>query len=167
MPFVRDHVNEEEYPETRGAQVLDCMWVYVYKFDKHGRLAKCKARLVVRGDQPAKSMISDTNAATLAARSFRVFMAIAARFEELIQYDAVNAFVHAKLDICQFMVTGREECSQRPRRKGPRESLYENAAWLSEARQNIEVESSTLWDIGHMIKDQERSHENYLMNNVT
>ena len=43
-------------------------------------------------------MIRDTYAATLAARSFRVFMAIAARFDlELIQYDAVNAFVHAKL----------------------------------------------------------------------
>ena len=91
-------------PEARDAQILDCMWVYVYKFDKHGRLAKCKARLVVRGDQQAKSMIGDTYAATLAARSFRVFMAIAARFDlELIQYDAVNAFVHANLDEKVFM----------------------------------------------------------------
>ena len=65
------------------------MWLYVYKFDKRGRLAKCKARLVVRGDQQAKSTIGDTYAATLAARSFRVFMAIAARFDlEMIQYDA-------------------------------------------------------------------------------
>jgi len=88
-------------PEVKGHQVLDCMWVYVYKFDKHGRLAKCKARLVVRGDQQDKSKIGDTS---LAARSFRVFMAIAARFDlELIQYDAVNAFVHAKLDEKVFM----------------------------------------------------------------
>ena len=36
-------------PEARDAQIPDSMWVYVYKFDKHGRLAKCKARLVVRG----------------------------------------------------------------------------------------------------------------------
>ena len=86
-------------PEVKGHKVLDCMWVYVYKFDKHGRLAKCKARLVVRVDQQAKSTIGDTYAATLAARSFRVFMAIAARFDlEMIQYDAVNAFVHASLD---------------------------------------------------------------------
>ena len=36
--------------------------------------------------------------ATLAARSFRVFIAIAARFDlELIQYDVVNAFVNANL----------------------------------------------------------------------
>ena len=91
-------------PEVKGHQILDCMWVYVYKFDKHGRLAKCKARLVVRGDQQDKSKIGDTYAATLAARSFRVFMAIAARFDlEMIQYDAVNAFVHAKLDEKVFM----------------------------------------------------------------
>jgi hypothetical protein len=44
-------------------------------------------------------MIRDTYAETLAARYFRVFMAIAARFDlELIQYDAANAFVSAKLD---------------------------------------------------------------------
>jgi hypothetical protein len=91
-------------PEVNGHQILDCMWVYVYKFDKHGRLAKCKARLVVRGDQQVKSTLKDTYAATLAARSFRIFMAIAARFDlELIQYDAVNAFVHAKLDEKVFM----------------------------------------------------------------
>jgi len=34
-----------------GHQILDCMWVYTYKLDKHHRLIKCKARLVVRGDQ--------------------------------------------------------------------------------------------------------------------
>jgi len=83
--------------EAKGEQILDSMWVYVYKFDKHGRLLKCKARLVVRGDQQTK-ITGDTYAATLAARSFRTFMAIAAHFDlELKQYDAVNAFVHAPL----------------------------------------------------------------------
>ena len=47
------------------------MWIYVYKFDKHGRLLKCKARLVVRRDQQAKAEL-DTYAATLAAQSFRI-----------------------------------------------------------------------------------------------
>jgi Reverse transcriptase (RNA-dependent DNA polymerase)/GAG-pre-integrase domain len=89
--------------DAQGEQVLDCMWIYVYKFDKHGRLLKCKARLVVRGDQQAKAEL-DTYAATLAARSFRTFMAIAARFDlELKQYDAVNAFVHAPLDSTVYM----------------------------------------------------------------
>jgi hypothetical protein len=43
---------------AKGKQVLDFMWVYVYKFDKHGRrLNKCKAHLV-KGDQRlAKSQI--------------------------------------------------------------------------------------------------------------
>jgi hypothetical protein len=33
-----------------GQQILDCMWVYTYKLDKHHQLLKCKARLVVQGD---------------------------------------------------------------------------------------------------------------------
>ena len=79
-------------------QVLDCMWVSVYKFDKHGRLQKCKARLVVRDDQQARNA-QNTYASTLAARSFRTLMAIAARFDlELFQYDVVNAFVNADLN---------------------------------------------------------------------
>jgi hypothetical protein len=90
--------------ETKGAQILDCMWVYVYKFDKHGRLIKCKARLVVRGDQQKRIGSQNTYAATLAARSFRTLMAIAARFDlELKQYDAVNAFVNAPLEEEIFM----------------------------------------------------------------
>lgn len=91
-------------PQVRGKQILDCMWVYVYKFDKHGRFNKCKARLVVRGDQQIKSIHEETYAATLAGRSFRTLMAIAARFDlELIQYDAVNAFVNARLKKDIFM----------------------------------------------------------------
>jgi Reverse transcriptase (RNA-dependent DNA polymerase) len=80
-----------------GKQIIDCMWVYVYKFDKHGRLAKCKARLVIRGDQQDKTG-QNTYASTLAGRSFRSLMAIAARFNlELIQYDVANAFVNAEV----------------------------------------------------------------------
>ena len=67
------------------------MWIYVYKFDKHARLVKCKARIVIRRDQQSRSKMESTYAATLAARSFRTFMAIAARFDlELKQYDAVR-----------------------------------------------------------------------------
>ena len=100
-----------EVPRThaKDKQVLDCMWVYVYKFDKHGRFKKCKARLVVRGDQQAKSIHENTYASTLAGRSFRTLMAIAARFDlELLQYDAVNAFVNADLkqDIYMRMPPG-------------------------------------------------------------
>jgi hypothetical protein len=41
-------------PAVKDHQMLDC--IYVYKFDKHGRLTECKARLMVRGDQQSKSM---------------------------------------------------------------------------------------------------------------
>jgi hypothetical protein len=82
-----------------GQQILDCMWVYTYKLDKHHRLLKCKARLVVRGDQQRNITSQDTYAATLASRSFRMMMAIAAHYDmELKQYDITNAFVHATMD---------------------------------------------------------------------
>ncbi|KAL5371266.1 hypothetical protein DPSP01_014784 [Paraphaeosphaeria sporulosa] len=82
-----------------GQQILDCMWVYTYKLDKHHRLLKCKARLVVRGDQQRNITSQDTYAATLASRSFRMLMAIAAHHDlELKQYDVTNAFVHATMD---------------------------------------------------------------------
>ncbi|KAF5669761.1 retrotransposon hobase [Fusarium circinatum] len=83
---------------AKGHRILGCHWVYVYKLDKHGRFLKIKARLVVRGDQQAKDG-RDTYAATLAGMSFRVLMAIATRFDyEMLQYDAVNAFVQSTLD---------------------------------------------------------------------
>ena len=36
---------------ARDIKILNCRWVYVYKFDKHGRFKKYKARLIIRGDQ--------------------------------------------------------------------------------------------------------------------
>ena len=82
-----------------GHQILACMWVYTYKSDKHHRLLKCKARLVVRGDQQRNITSQDTYAATLANRSFRILAAIAAKYDlELKQWDVANAFVHATID---------------------------------------------------------------------
>ena len=83
---------------AKGHKILECMWVYTYKFDKQRRLQKCKARLVIRGDQQARSN-EDTYAATLAGKSFRTLLAIAAKADlDLIQYDAINAFVNASLN---------------------------------------------------------------------
>jgi len=95
---------ERQKSDAGTTQILDCMWVRTYKFDKHGFLLKAKARLVVRGDQQAHSILENTYASTLAGRSFRTLMAIAARFDlDLIQYDVVNAFVHADLPTRTFM----------------------------------------------------------------
>lgn len=94
---------DKQLPQAHGHQILDCMWVYTYKTSQNGAFKKCKARLVVRGDQQ-KPTSQETYAATLAARSFRILMAIAARFNlELIQYDAVNAFVNARLQKPVYM----------------------------------------------------------------
>ncbi|KAM4067972.1 GAG-pre-integrase domain-containing protein [Hirsutella rhossiliensis] len=37
---------------SNGTQILDCMWIYVYKYTKRGRLVKCKARLVTVPHEP-------------------------------------------------------------------------------------------------------------------
>ena len=84
--------------QAEGQFVIPLMWVFTYKLDADGYLLKYKARLVVRGDlQRYKN--EDTYAATLAARVFRLAMAIAAYFDlEIYQFDAVNAFTNAFLD---------------------------------------------------------------------
>ena len=65
---------------------------------------KTKARLVVQGDQQAKTLTDSTYTATLAGQSFCTIIAIAARFDlELLQYNAVNAFVNIKLNKDIFM----------------------------------------------------------------
>jgi hypothetical protein len=87
-----------------GQQILNCMWVYTYKLDRDHCLIKCKARLVVQGDQQRNITSQDTYAATLASRSFRTLMVITAEHNlKLKQYDVTNAFVHATMDRVIYM----------------------------------------------------------------
>ena len=89
--------------EAKGHQILGCQWVFVYKTDKHGRLTKCKARIVVCGNQQ-KHCDLPTRAMTLATTSFRVLLATVAKFDlETLQLDALNAFVHADIDETIYM----------------------------------------------------------------
>ena len=82
---------------------LPLTWVFKYKFDKHGFLAKFKARICVRGDQQPLSD-KETYAATLAGKSFRILIALAARWDlTLRQLDAVNAFQNSPLDEVVFV----------------------------------------------------------------
>jgi hypothetical protein len=72
--------------------------VFKYKLDKHKNLQKCKARLVVCGNQQAAEDLP-TRATTLASTTFRTLMAMTARFDlETRQLDAINAFVNCDLD---------------------------------------------------------------------
>lgn len=94
---------ELPWSRAKGQRVLSCMWVFTYKTDKHGHLQKCKARLVVCGNQQEKNALP-TRATTLASMSFRALMAIAAEHDlELEQMDAVNAFVNCELDEVVYM----------------------------------------------------------------
>jgi hypothetical protein len=107
---LREHERMRSFQEVskscaKGQQILSCMWVFIYKLDKHGYLIKCKARLVVCGNQQAIGDLP-TRATTLASAAFRTMMAITARFDlETRQLDAVNAFVNCDLDEVVYMRT--------------------------------------------------------------
>lgn len=83
---------------TAHGRTIPLTWVFKYKFDEQGFLSKFKARICARGDlQPVGE--SNTYAATLAARAFRLLMAIAAYFDlDAYQLDAVNAFLNSPID---------------------------------------------------------------------
>jgi hypothetical protein len=82
----------------RDKQILPLAWIFRYKFDNDGFLTKFKARICVCGNFQKPNLL-ETYAATLAAKVFRTFMAIAAVFDlETLQLDVQNAFVHSKLD---------------------------------------------------------------------
>ena len=78
-------------------KILPLLWVFTYKFDSDGYLLKHKARICVRGDLQFTEQ--ETYAATLACRTFRALMAITAVFDlEIVQLDAINAFLNSKLN---------------------------------------------------------------------
>jgi hypothetical protein len=81
---------------TADAEVLPLMWVFTYKFDEDGYLYKFKARICVRGDM--QEAWGETYAATLAIKVFRALIALAAAFGlQMFQFDAMNAFLNARL----------------------------------------------------------------------
>ena len=74
------------------------MWVFVYKTDKHRRITKYKARLVVCGNQQRECNLP-TRVMTLATTSLQVLLAMVAKFDlETLQLDALNTFVHADIN---------------------------------------------------------------------
>ena len=89
--------------KATGNQVLGCQWIFKYKTDKHNCLQKCKARIMVCGNQQHKHNFF-TQATILATTLLRVLLALVAKFDlETLQLDAVNTFVHADLDKTVYM----------------------------------------------------------------
>ncbi|EDN10858.1 predicted protein [Histoplasma mississippiense (nom. inval.)] len=83
---------------SKDTPVIPLCWVFTYKFDDDGYLVKFKARICIRGDlQPVSEL--DTKAHTLAARTFRILLAIINAFDlDAEQLDGVNAFINSSLD---------------------------------------------------------------------
>ena len=99
---------EADKKHAKNQQILHCMWIFIYKTDKHSFLQKCKARLMVCGNQQARRALP-TCATTLASMAFRALMAITAKFDlETVQMDAVNAFMNCKLDEVVYMKQSSE-----------------------------------------------------------
>lgn len=89
----------DECPRPPQAYPLPTKWVFKYKEDTSGYVNKLKARLCVRGDLQQGINKQDVSAITGAVRTFRLLMALTAAFDlEVIQLDAVNAFINAELD---------------------------------------------------------------------
>ena len=65
---------------AKSHQVLGCQWVFRYKTNKHSRFQKCKARLVICGNQQKRHNLL-TRATTLAITSLRVLLALVAKFD--------------------------------------------------------------------------------------
>ncbi len=74
------------------------MWVFIYKTDKHNFLQKCKARLIVCGNQQARGDLP-IRVTTLASTAFWTLMVITVKFNlKTVQIDVVNAFIYYDLD---------------------------------------------------------------------
>jgi hypothetical protein len=85
--------------------LIPLMWVFIYKVDLDGFLARCRSRIIVRGDLQEEDSIISTYISTLIARTFRIAAALATYFDlEIKQYNVINAFVNAKRDLDSVLV---------------------------------------------------------------
>lgn len=96
--LIAKHTWDEVLRPTR-ANILPTKWVFKYKPDTDGYITKFKARLCARGDLQLGVNKHDVSAITGAYRTFRLLMALTAAFDlDVIQLDAINAFINADLD---------------------------------------------------------------------
>jgi hypothetical protein len=96
--LISKHTWDEVYL-PKGAKPIPTKWVFTYKPDPDGMITKFRSRLVARGDLQQDVHKRDVSAITGAFKTFRLLMALTAAFDlEIIQIDAINAFVNAPID---------------------------------------------------------------------
>lgn len=87
-----------------GVVPLPSRFTYKIKRDKHGVIAKLKARLVARGDMQTKDEYSTTFAPTARFTAIRTVISIAAQEKmSLKQWDISGAFMTADIDTDVYM----------------------------------------------------------------
>jgi hypothetical protein len=88
-----------------GAKLLDSKPVYKRKRDNNGKIVRHKNRLVARGFQQRDGIdYNATFAATVSYEAIRTILALATVHDkELKSMDVTTAFLHADLDIPQYM----------------------------------------------------------------
>jgi hypothetical protein len=89
-----------QFFKNKKGKTIKCKWVYDKKFHHDGTLKKFKARLVARGFTQRHGVdYTETFAPTLALKSFRTLVALAAAHGlKLYQADVPTAFVRSDLE---------------------------------------------------------------------
>lgn len=84
----------------KGGKLVGCKWVFVVKYDEHGRIVRYKARLVAQGFTQRHGIdYEETFAPTIRYETLRIFLAFVAYYDwELYQADVVAAYLHGDLD---------------------------------------------------------------------
>ena len=67
--------------KVNNYQILACMQVFTYKFDKVRYLFKVKVRFIICRDQQRKGAVKNTYASTLAGKLFQTLIIITTRFD--------------------------------------------------------------------------------------
>ena len=86
-------------PRPADRTIVDCMWVFVYKYGPDGEVIKHKARLVAKGFTQVKGIdYNETFAPVSKFASIRAILALAAREDlDIHQMDVKSAFLNGDL----------------------------------------------------------------------